>query len=186
LEKNMFAIVLAAHRPGKPALLAATALAVMTASAPGLSADARATASATIVAPITISNATNLSFGAFDASRTGTITVDTAGGRTANGVAFGGGSPSAASFSIGGQSGLCYNIVYTGTSATLSNGPDTLSLAIFSDLGGAPTSSGVPVSSGTLGAGPTTLRVGAILTVNSAGTPAGTYNGTISVGVEYQ
>jgi hypothetical protein len=68
----------------------------------------------------------------------------------------------------------------------LSNGPDALGLAIVSDLGGAATSAGALVSSGTLGAGPTTLGVGGILTVNGGGTPAGTYNGTISVAAQYQ
>jgi hypothetical protein len=185
-EKTMFTEALAVRRPVKLALLAATAVAVITASAPGLSADGSATAGATIVAPVTISNLTNLSFGNFDASRTGTITVDTAGTRTASGVTLGGGSPSAASFSVSGQAGLSFNIAYTDSSATLSNGPDALDLAIVSDLGGEATSAGAPVSSGILGAGPTTLRIGGILTVNTAGTPAGTYNGTISVAVQYQ
>jgi hypothetical protein len=186
LEKNMFANALAVQRPVKSALLAAAAVAALTASASGLSADATATASATIIAPLTISNLTNLSFGTFEASKTGTITVDTAGARTGSGVTLGGGSPSAASFSISGQSGLSYNILYSGTSANLSNGPDTLALAIVSDLGGAATSTGTPVSSATLAAGPTTLRVGGTLTVNTAGATAGSYNGTISVAVQYQ
>lgn len=171
-------------RPTKFRLGALIALAAITVSVPAWSASSSATASATIVAPMTISSATNLSFGSFDASRPGTVTVDTAGNRTASGVVLSGGNPAAATFSISGQSGLSYNIAYTGTSATLSNGADAIGLAIVSDLGGAASSSGA-VSSGTLSAGPTTLRVGGTLTVNSR-MPAGTYSGTISVTVQYQ
>lgn len=174
------------QRPVRLTLLAAIAVAALSASAPVMSANASASASATIVAPVAISSATNLSFGAFDASNPGTITVDTAGNRTASGVRLSGGSPAAASFTISGQSGLSYNIGYNGTSASLSNGSDSLGLVIVSDLGGTATSAGVPVSSGTLGVGPTTLRVGGTLTINNAGMPAGLYNGTISVVVQYQ
>jgi hypothetical protein len=173
-------------RHARLASFAATALIAMAASAPAMSADALANASATIVAPITISSVTNLSFGSFDASRIGTVTVDTAGTRTASGGTLGGGSPAAATFTISGQAGMSYNIAYTGTSPTLSNGRDSLGLTIVSDLGGAATSAGVPVSNATLGAAPTTLRVGGILTVNTAGTSAGTYRGDISVEVQYQ
>lgn len=181
----MFAKALPVQRTMSLALRAMIALAAMTASGPGLSANSSATASATIIAPMTISSATNLSFGSFDASKPGTVTVDTAGNRTANGVTLSGGTPAAATFSISGQSGLSYNIAYTGTSATLSNGSDSMALAIVSDLGGAASSAGAPVSSGTLSSGATTLRVGGTLTIN-AGMPAGSYNGTISVTVQYQ
>lgn len=181
----MIAKVLAARRRSKTFVLA-VALAAASTSSPALCADSTAIASAFVVFPVTISSVTSLSFGTFDASRTGTITVDTAGVRSASGVTLSGGSPSAASFAIGGQSGLAFSILYTDSSATLSNGAETMDLAIVSDLGGAATSSGDPVSTGILGDGPTTLRVGGILTVTAAGTPAGTYNGTISVAVQYQ
>jgi spore coat protein U-like protein len=174
------------RHPVRRPLHAALILVALVASAPGWSADsASATASATILAPMTISSATNLSFGSFDASRAGTVTVDTAGNRSASGVTLSGGTPAAATFSIAGQAGLSYNIAYTGTSATLSNGSDAMGLSIVSDLGGAASSAGETVSSGTLNAGPTTLRVGGTLTVQ-AGTPPGSYNGNISVTVQYQ
>lgn len=172
-------------RLAKSILSASAAVAAIATSAFAWGANSSATASATILAPMTISSATNLSFGAFDASKPGTVTVDTAGNRTASGVTLSGGTPAAATFSISGQPGLSYNIAYTGTSVTLSNGADAMGFAIVSDLGGAPSSAGAPVSSGTLSSGATTLRVGGTLTVN-AGVPAGAYHGTISVTVQYQ
>lgn len=166
-------------------LRVALAVIAAIACAPGVAANSSATASATIVAPMTITSATSLSFGSFDASQPGTVTVDTAGHRSASGVRLNGGNPAAATFSISGQAGLSYNIAYTGTSTSLSNGTDSMGLVIVSDLGGAAASAGVPVSSGTLSAGPTTLRVGGTLTISEP-MPAGTYNGTISVTVQYQ
>jgi spore coat protein U-like protein len=177
---------LAVERPDKLALFTAVALAAITFSASGFSADATATATATVVTPVAISNAANLSFGNFDASTTGTITVDTAGVRTASGVKLSGGSPTAAAFTVTAQSGLSYNITYTGTSPTLRNGADTLGFALVSDLGGAATGSGTAADNGIVGAGTTTLRVGGILTVSSARKTAGTYTGTIAAAVHYQ
>lgn len=186
LETNMFGEAVTSQRPPSLALRVAVAFVALAASAPGISADTHAAASATIVAPMVISSAASLSFGAFEASRVGTVTVDTAGNRSASGVTLRGGNPSAATFSISGQSGLSYNIAYAGTSATLSNGSDSLGLAIASDLGGAPSGAGALVSSGTLGSGPTTLRVGGTLSVDTPGMRPGTYSGTISVTVQYQ
>lgn len=162
------------------------AIAAITVSAPVFSAEGRAIASATVVDPLTIATDTHLSFGRFEALGKGSITVDTAGARAAKGVRLGGGSPSAASFSISSQSGLSYNIAYTGTSATLSNGEDMLGFTLVSDLGGVAASSGAPMAHATLGSGPATLRVGGTLTVDSAGALPGIYKGTISVVVEYQ
>jgi hypothetical protein len=168
------------------ALFAAAAIAACIASPSVLGATATATASAVIVEPVGISKTSSLSFGAFDPSTTGTITVDTAGTRSANGVKLAGGSPSAAAFTISGQPGLSYTITYTGTSTTLRNGADSLELAIISDLGGAATSAGAPVTAGTLGAGPATLRIGGVLRVGTAGNAPGTYTGIIAAAVQYQ
>jgi spore coat protein U-like protein len=184
--EKMFAEFLAVRGLVKIALCRVAALAAITLGTPGFSAEATATASAMIVTPITISNAANLSFGNFDASSTGTITVNTAGVRTASGVRLTGGRPTAAAFTVTGQSGLSYNITYAGTSPALSNGTDTLDFTIVSDLGGAATSAGTPVSSATLGAGSTTLRIGGVLTVSTAGTSPGNYTGTIAATVQYQ
>ena len=182
----MFTEFLVVQRPDKLALFAAVALTAITLSTAGLSAEATATATATVVSPVAISKAANLSFGNFDASTSGTITVDTAGVRTASGVRLSGGRPAAAVFTVTAQSALSYNITYTGTSPTLRNGTDTLGFAIVSDLGGATTSPGTAVASGIARAGTTTLRVGGILTVSNAGTPPGTYAGTIAAAVHYQ
>jgi hypothetical protein len=168
------------------ALIAAAAVAASVASPWCRGATATATASAVIVAPVRVANTADLSFGAFDPGTTGTVTIDTSGARRATGVRLAGGTPQAAEMTISGQSGLVYNISYAGTSTSLSNGTDTLSLAIVSDLGGAPTSSGAPVASGTLGAGPATLRIGGILSIDNPGKQPGTYTGTIAVAVQYQ
>lgn len=182
----MAAQVHAVKGTARRVLAVAIAIAASCTSPVVLGATATAMASAVIVAPIGISNTSNLSFGSFDPATTGTITVDTAGTRTASGVRLAGGTPSAAVFSISGQAGLTYTITYTGTSTSLRNGADSLELAIVSDLGGAATSSGAPVASGTLGAGPSTLRIGGVLTVGSAGNAPGTYTGTIAAAVQYQ
>lgn len=178
----MFGEFVAVQRPDKLALFAAVALTAIAQSSPGMSAEATAMATATVITPVSISNAANLSFGNFDASTTGTITVNTEGVRSASGVKLSGGSPAAAAFTVTAASGLSYNITYTGTSPTLNNGSDTLGFAIVSDLGGAATSPGLAAA----GSGIATLRVGGIVTVGAAGTPPGTYTGTIAAAVHYQ
>jgi hypothetical protein len=182
----MCAEFVAVQHPDRLALFTALALVAITLSTSGLSAEATATATATVVTPVAISNGANLSFGNFDASTSGTITVDTAGVRTASGVKLSGGSPAAAVFTVTAQSGLSYNITYTRTSPTLRNGTDTLDFAIVSDPGGAATGSGTAAASGIAGTGTTTLRVGGILTVSSAGKTPGTYTGTIAAAAHYQ
>jgi spore coat protein U-like protein len=153
---------------------------------PAYAGSATASATAVVVAPVAISNGGNLSFGSFDATTPGTITVNTAGVRTASGVKLSGGSPSAASFTVTGQPGLGYTISYAGTSGALTNGTESLGFSIVSDVGGAPTAGGTPVTSAVLGSGATTLRVGGVLTVGAAGAPPGAYTGTIAVAVQYQ
>lgn len=182
----MAAQVQAVKGTARLALAVASAMAASVASPVAFGATAIATASAVIVAPVGISNTSSLSFGNFDPATTGTITVDTAGNRSASGVRLAGGTPSAAVFSISGQAGLSYTITYAGTSTSLRNGADSLELAIVSDLGGAATSAGTPVASGTLGAGPTSLRIGGVLTVGSAANAPGAYTGAIAVAVQYQ
>jgi hypothetical protein len=186
LEKNMVARSNAVDSIASTVLhAAAVAAGILGPHAFGVAATATATASAVIVEPISISTTANLSFGQIDASTTGTVTVDTSGARHANGVRLAGGTPAAATFSISGGAGLAYTIGYSGTSTTLTNGSDTLQLNIVSDLGGAATASGAPVANGTLGAGPTVLRIGGTLGV-TAGTRPGTYTGAIAAAVQYQ
>jgi hypothetical protein len=186
LENSIAAKSGAVKSTARLALFAAIAVAGSIVSLSSSGATATATASAVIVAPIGIANTSNLSFGNFDPSTIGTITVDTAGNRSASGVKLAGGTPSAAAFTISGQPGLSYSIDYTGTSTTLRNGADSLQLTIVTDLGGAATSAGAPVASGTLGGGPSTLRIGGVLSVSSPGNSPGTYTGTIAAAVQYQ
>jgi hypothetical protein len=184
LEQSMAAKPL--KGPARLVLGAAVAIAALFASHAGSGATATATASAVIVAPIGISNTSSLSFGSFDPSMSGTITVDTNGTRSASGVRLAGGTPGAAAFTISGQSGLSYSIDYTGTSTSLSNGTDSLPFTIVTDLGGAATGAGGRVTGGTLGARPSTLRIGGVLTIGTPGNSLGTYTGTIAAAVQYQ
>jgi hypothetical protein len=184
--KNMVSKSHAHNSTARRTLLAACTVAALFASPVGVCATATATASAVIVTPVSVTNTANLSFGSFDPGTTGTVTVDTTGARHASGVTLAGGTPGAAEMTISGQSGLSYSISYAGTSTSLRNGADTLDMVIVSDLGGAATSSGAPVVSGTLGAGPATLRIGGILSVSNPGNQPGAYTGIIAVAVQYQ
>ncbi len=166
------------------ALIAAATAAGIGSSTMANAAQATATASGTVVAPIAIAAATNLAFGSFAAGPGGTVTVDTGGARAAAGPILVGAAPSsAARFNITGQAGLSFSIVHSGTTV-LSNGVETMTLTKFSDLLGVNGTSGT-ASVGTLdGAGMQSLFVGGTLTV-AAGQVAGVYSGTVIATVEY-
>lgn len=178
------------HRAHSFKLASLAALALSAALLPGAShaAQATATASGTVVAPIAIAAAASLAFGSFAPGAGGTITVSTSGARAAAGpVLMGAGTATAARFNITGSAGTAYSITHTGTTVltnTTGSGGETMALAKFSDLTGANATSG-EVTSGTLdGAGTQSLFVGGTLTV-AAGQVAGVYTGTVIATVEY-
>ncbi|MGB9108960.1 MAG: DUF4402 domain-containing protein [Telluria sp.] len=163
----------------------AAALAAAGLALPGVSLAANATASSssTVVAPITITKSADLAFGKFAAGTGGTVTVSTSGARTVSGTVVAMTSTTtAAKFDVAGETGATYSISLSGP-AVLTSGSDTMPFASVSDLTGANTVAG-NVTSGTLTAGTQSIYVGGVLTVASAQAP-GTYTGSVIATVEY-
>jgi len=170
------------------ALMAALAALGACFSAPGHAAQATASASGTVVAPIAIAAAANLVFGNFAAGAGGSVTVSTSGVRAASGpVLMGVVAASAARFNITGAANTTYSITHGGTSVltnTTGTGGETMALAKFSDLTAANTTSGNVAVGALDGSGAQSLYVGGTLTVAAAQVP-GLYTGTVSATVEY-
>jgi hypothetical protein len=81
-------------------------------SSAALAADAQAIASATVVAPFTLRNTSNLTFGALDPSHVrGTVALETGGQRWASWIALPGGPNAAlAAFVISGAPNLAFSV----------------------------------------------------------------------------
>jgi hypothetical protein len=168
----------------KIALACAFALGATALSGTASAASAPANASATVVTPITITKATDLSFGNIAAGGTaGTVKVDTNGTRSVTGgtVAVLGGTATAAKFDLTGSGNLGYAISYA-PSITLTSGANTMTVAQVSDLNAAGGASAT-VATGALVAGIGTLYIGGTLTV-AANQPAGSYTGVFSTSVD--
>lgn len=129
---------------------------------------ATATATATIVTPIAIVNASNMNFGNVAVSTAaGTVVLAPAGTRTATGgvtLPAVGGTVSAATFTVTGTSGATYSISLPAT-ATISFGAIDMTVDNFTSN---------PTPTGTLTGGTETLQVGATLNVG-ASQAAGVY-----------
>ncbi len=138
---------------------------------------ASATATATIVAPITIVNAGDMNFGnvAVQASTAGTVILAPAGSRTRTaGVTLPAtaGTVAQAIFTVGGTAGYTYAITLPSTDYTITrvSNSETMIVNTF-------TSS--PDATGTLtGGGSETLNVGATLNVSAAQVPGVYTNAT--------
>jgi hypothetical protein len=133
---------------------------------------ATATATATIVTPVTITNNGDLNFGNVVASvGGGTVTITPAGARSAVGVTLPAvpGTVTPAHFNVTGTANFTYTIAITGTPVTVTSGANTMTVNAF-------TSTPVAgVGTGLLdGTGAQTIDVGATLVVG-ANQPAGTY-----------
>lgn len=168
----------------KTTLIALTALAAIVLLVPSGSAmaqnqaSAQADATATIIAPITLTNTADLQFGNVVASTAaGTIVVDTAGGRTwtAGATGISGLPVSAAAFTVGGGANRTFTITLP-ASTTITNGAENMTVDTFTSSLGA--------SSVLDGSGAAALAVGGTLTVN-ANQATGSYSGTFSVTVAY-
>ena len=155
---------------------AATILAAPAMAAPGDTATAQGSATAEVVAPITLNHVTNaaLSFGTFTTGTTGgTVVVDQAGDGVASSdvTLIGGSLESADAFTVAGDNGRSFSI--TTTSGSVSNGTDTMDFTTDAP------------QSGTLSAtGTASFAVGGTLTV-AGGESAGDYSGTYDVTVTY-
>ena len=131
---------------------------------------ATATASATIITPISIAKTADMNFGniAVSTGSGGTVVLAPAGTRTTTGgvsLPATAGSPAAAAFTVTGQGNYTYAITLT-TSATLSDGAShTMTIGTFTSN---------PSSTGTLSSGTQNITVGATLTLSAAQT-AGAY-----------
>jgi hypothetical protein len=157
--------------------------AVMTVN--GYAASDTATATATVIAPITITKTFDLAFGKFAPGVGGSVTVSNSGARTATGAILSavGSTPTAAQFNVVGDALATYSIAIA-PDATIVSGANSMALAVTSDLTGANVTTG-NVTAGTLSAlGAQTIFIGGSLTVNSAQV-AGAYTGNIVVTVEY-
>lgn len=178
------------HPPLTLKLARAASLAALSCAIGGGAQAAQATASAsgTVVAPIAISSTANLVFGTFAPGAGGTVTVSTSGVRQASGpILMTAATPSAARFNISGEPGTSYSITHSGT-AVLTNsigaGAETMTLTKFSDLSGANATSGSALAGTLDGAGNQSLYVGGTLAVGAAQVP-GVYIGTVVATVEY-
>ncbi|UVW28164.1 DUF4402 domain-containing protein [Massilia sp. H6] len=165
--------------------LAAMALAIAATVAAGSAnaASTQAATSSTVVTPINIVKAADLSFGSFAPSGSaGTVTVspNNARGVTGGVTAMAGGS-TAAQFTVTGQASSTYSISVVGT--TLTSDANTMAFTPITDLTASAITSGT-VTSGTLTAGTQTIYVGGILSVG-ANQVAGSYSGTVTATVDY-
>ena len=140
---------------------------------------ATATASATIITPISIAKTVDLNFGnvAVSASAGGTVIMAPAGTRTTSGsvsLPATTGSPTAASFTVTGQGNYTYSITLPSTATTIDdNASHTMTVDNFTST---------PATTGTLSSGSQTLTVGATLNVG-AGQATGTYTSDIPFNV---
>jgi hypothetical protein len=145
-----------------------------------------ATASATVMEPIAVNKAADLSFGRFGIGAGGTITISTSGVRTTSGVVPSpdAGAMTAAKFVVTGTSDATYSITYGGTdSLSRASGSETMMLTKFSDLTAANSTAG-NATIGTLTVGTQSIYVGGTLAVAANQAP-GNYTGLVSVNVEY-
>lgn len=128
-----------------------------------------ATATATIITPIAISNTADMDFGNVASSATaGTVVLTPAGARsTTGGVTLPAtiGTVSAATFDVTGESGFTYAITLPGVATTITSGGNTMTVGTWTSN---------PSGTGTLTGGTSTLTVGATLNVG-INQPAGTY-----------
>lgn len=161
----------------KIAILAAGAAALVSApamAAPGDTATEQGAATATIVAPISLTETATLAFGTITAGGGGTVVVTAAGAGSATGDVslLSGSTETAGAFDVAGDATRSFSITTTG--GTVTSGTDTMSFTTSASA-----------TSGTLDAtGADDFTVGGTLTV-PASAPAGTYTGDYDVTVAY-
>ena len=136
---------------------------------------ATATASATIIAPITIANAVDMNFGnvAIQAGTAGTVVIAPEGTRTSTaGVTLPSttGTLTQASFTVGGEGVYTYTITIPSTDYTITD-PVSAATMIVNSFTSTPSGTGI------LAGGAQNLNVGATLNVDAAQIP-GIYTNT--------
>jgi len=157
--------------------LGAAALA-LSVSKTALAVDATGDSSATVVAPITLAQATAMNFGSIaPTTSAGTVVLSTAGARANSNVdLLTGGTIAAATFNVTGGNSAAYSITLPASAVTLTAGANTMTVDTFNhDAGGTPA----------VGAGGTdSFNIGSTLNVG-ASQAAGSYSGTYQVTVSY-
>ena len=137
------------------------------------------TAKATILAPLTITETTQMSFGDIspNAISATTVVLTTGGVRTSpDGAGLIGGTVAPGIFSLTGAGNLAYTITLPGnTDVTLTSGANTMAVDTFISN---------PSGTGALNTGAGNINVGATLKVG-IGQAAGAYTGAYTVIVEY-
>jgi hypothetical protein len=163
-------------------LLAAAAVIITFSTATFAQVSSTATATASIVTPITIAKTVDMNFGNVATSAAlGTVVITPAGVRSKTGgvtLPVTTGTVSAASFTVTGQPNFTYTITLPAAATTISSGANNMTVNTWTST---------PTPTGTLGAGGTqVLTVGATLNV-AASQAAGTYVSAIpfSVTVNY-
>jgi hypothetical protein len=158
---------------------AAAASLVMLGSSNAFAASATGTANATIVAPLSISETTEMSFGDIspDADTATTVQLDDAGNVSSpDGAGLAGGTVDSGLFTVSGFGALTFDITLPANGVVTLTGPGpAMAVDNFVDSGG---------GSGTLAAGIATFTVGADLSVGANQT-AGAYSGSYTVTVNY-
>lgn len=153
----------------------AGAVAVPAYAAPGDTSTAQGTATAQIVAPITLTHVSGaaLSFGTLTAGTGGTVTISTGSVRTVGGDVSGitGVAPAADAFTVTGDANRSFAITTGGGSVT--NGGNSMAF----------TTTAAPTAS-LSGSGTASFRVGGTLTVGANQAP-GSYTGTYNATVTY-
>lgn len=151
-------------------IVAASAVLVIAATTAQGQVTASATASATIVTPISISKTVDMNFGnvAVSPVNAGTVVLAPAGTRTLTGgvtLPVVAGTVTAATFKVDGQGNYTYAITLPSTDLTITSGSNTMIVNSFTSN---------PSGTGALSSGTQNVNVGATLNV-SAAQPAGTY-----------
>lgn len=147
-------------------------------------ASATASASTTILQPLTISKTADLNFGTIvkpTATGTSTITVSSTGSRTitgSNAVAANTAGVSSAAFLVRGEGGQQFGITVP-ASFKMTSGTSTLTVTTSNPVGATGVLSGSVGSQGTLA-----LGIGGTLKITKA-TVSGAYSGTFKVTVVY-
>jgi len=160
----------------KKLLIAATLVAFSStgAYAAGNTSTATGSASAIVVAPLTLTHTTGaaLNFGKFTTGA-GTVVITAAGAQSATGGVniVTGGAPAADAFKVAGDSNRTFTI--TTTNSTVANGAVTMAFTTTPSA-----------ATGTLVAGAANFTVGGTLTAVGTEGP-GTYSGSYSVTVTY-
>ncbi len=143
---------------------------------------ATATASATIVGPIAIANASNMNFGNVAVSTAaGTVVLTPAGGRSVTGgctLPVVTGTVTAASFNVTGAANYTYSITLPAGATTITSGGNNMTVDNWTST---------PTPTGALnGSGAETLYVGATLNVGGSQAAGNYVSGTpFSVTVNY-